>query len=353
MDLTPSNDDDDGAGAAKLIPEWSVAADDQIVFAGMAVVGFLALALGWNAFFGGDDDNDSSPITTLAAEVAAPADDLGETAGPAIAAAVGTDDEEEEVAEEATTTTVAATTTTAPASTTTVASIGDVQAVVTPLDGDITGTADGTVAVLTGFVANDAESREAEEAAAEVEGITEVRNELVLLEPAVTDALSDAGVAGATAIGRGTSITVSGTIDTEDDRQPALDAAEAVTGVTEVIDDRLNVSVTADLNALPQVQFATASAEILPQSFADLDAAAELITEAGDITLEVQGYTDVQGDDDRNQVLSQARASSVRDYLIGAGVDADTLTAAGYGETEEFGPDLASNRVVRFQQVDG
>ncbi len=351
MDLTPDNDDDDGAGAAKLIPEWSVAANDQIVLAGLAVVAFLALALGWTALFGGDDDL-SSPVTTVPDEVAAPAQELDGDAEPVVAVPAEADDDEvEEEAEEEEVEEEEATTTTAAETTTTVAAIGDVQTAVTPLAGDITGAADGTVAVLTGFVANNAESREAEDAAAAVEGITEVRNELVILEPAVTDSLTDAGVAGATAIGIGTSMTVSGTIDTEDDRQPALDAAAAVPGVTEVIDDRLNVSVTADLNALPQVQFATGSAEILPASFADLDEAAALILDAGDITLEVQGYTDIDGSDDDNQLLSQARASSVRDYLLGAGVDADTLTAAGYGETEEFGPDLASNRVVRFQQT--
>ncbi|MGH1490697.1 MAG: BON domain-containing protein, partial [Acidimicrobiales bacterium] len=147
------------------------------------------------------------------------------------------------------------------------------------------------MAVLNGFVANDAESREAETAAAAVQGITAVENNLVILEPQVVDALRGASVTGATAIGEGTEITISGTIDTEADRAPAIAAAEAVEGVTSVIDDRLNVSVTADLNALPQVQFATNSAVILPGSFGDLDAAAELLAGIDDVNIEVQGYT--------------------------------------------------------------
>ena len=199
-------------------------------------------------------------------------------------------------------------------------------------------------------MANDAESQEAETAAAAVEGITEVQNKLVTLEQPVTAALTDAGVTGATAVGVGTVITVSGTIPTEDDRQPSIDAAAAVEGVTEVIDDRLNVSVAADLNALPQVQFATASAEILPESFGDLDAAAALIQDAGDIQLEVQGYTDIEGDEADNQTLSQERAESVIAYLVNAGVGDGVLSPMGFGETEQFGEDLAANRVVRFEQ---
>lgn len=343
MENSPRNDDDDnGAAGAKLIPEWSVAADDQVVLAGLAVVGILALLLGWNAWRGGDDE-----VLAPVADAIEQVDDVAApgTSTPAAAVVPTT--------EATTTTTEAPTTTAAPAETsTTVAAIGDVQAAVNPFAGEIAGAADGTIAVLTGYVANAAESREAEEAAAAVEGITAVENNLELLEPAVTSALSDAGVTGATAIGQGTVLTVSGTIDTEDDRQPALDAAAAVDGVTEVVDDRLNVSVTADLNALPQVQFATNSAEILSVSFGDLDQAAELLSEVGDTKIEVQGYTDTVGDEANNQILSEARAEAVRSYLVNAGVDVDTLTATGFGETTQFGEDLASNRLVRFQETD-
>ncbi len=345
-----TNDDDSGA-AAKLIPEWGVRADDQVIFAGIAVVLILAVVLGWNAWRGTDDG-----VIDQAA-IAAPADD--DAAGDDAA-----DDDEGGDGERAgavpvasqptTTTTEADTTTTAEAATTTEAAlaVGDVQAAVDPEPGAITGTADGTIAVLEGFVANDAERTAAGDAAAAVEGITEVQNNLELLEPAVADTLTENGVVGATAVGVGTEITVSGTIESEDDRAPAIAAAEAVEGVTAVVDDRLNVSVTADLNALPQVQFATNSAEILPVSFSDLDAAAELLADAGDARIEVQGYTDIEGDEADNLTLSQERADAVRGYLVDAGADPDVLSATGFGETEEFGADLASNRLVRFQQVD-
>lgn len=326
-----SDDDEDGGAESKLLPDWSVAADDQVVFAGLAAVAVLAVLLGWSAWRSGGDEDAPEPPAPAAGE----------------ASDVAAEEFGEEVAEEVSVTTVGESTTAF------TAAVGDVQAALDPIPGDITGRVQGTVAVLNGFVANDAESREAENAAAAVEGITSVENNLVLLEPAVVSALEDAGVTGATAIGRGTAIAVSGTVDSEVDRLPALTAAAAVPGVTEIIDDRLNVGVTAELNALPQVRFATASADILPASLADLDAAADLLAAAGDIRIEIQGYTDSVGPADGNLRLSQARAEAVRTYLIDAGVDPGVLSATGLGETGQFGVDLAANRVVRFQQIDG
>lgn len=338
------NDDDEGAAGAKLIPEWGVSADDQVLFAGLAVVGILALLLGWNAWRGGDD-LPAAIDPGIIEEVAAP--DVDPDAAPNAAVVTQTTEAPEPDPEpEPTTTTVAATTTIA------AAVIGDVQAAVSPFPGDITGGNEDDVAILTGFVANQAESLDAEAAAAAVEGITAVDNRLIVLEPPVLDALRSAGVTQAGAAGEGTVVTVRGTINAEAERQPALDAAAAVEGVSEVV-DALALSVTADLNELPQVEFATASAEILPASFADLDAAAELLISADGAIIEVQGYTDTRGSADSNLQLSADRADAVRSYLVEAGVDPDTLSATGFGETEQFGPDFDDNRLVRFQQVDG
>ncbi|MEM7275145.1 MAG: OmpA family protein [Actinomycetota bacterium] len=365
METQSRRDDDDGGGVAdqKLIPEWRVAADDQIVLAGLLVVLIMAGLIGWNAWRGGDELPAAiSPVATSLLE-AAPVDGDGnvpvlppvgggEDDGADDDGADDAGDDGEEQAAPASSTT----TTTAPTTTTTAApagpSVGDVQAAVDPLPGDITGATNETVAVLTGFVANDAERREAEAAAAAVDGVTEVDNQLVILEPDVLAAVRDRGVAEAEVVGEGTVMTVRGMIDSEDERADVLADAAAVDGVTEVI-DALELSVTADLNELPQVQFAYATDEILAESSEDLDAAAELLLAADGVNVEIQGYTDVEGTERFNLRLSQERADAVRERLIEAGVDPDTLTAVGYGETTEFGPDLESNRLVRFAQIDG
>jgi len=48
----------------------------------------------------------------------------------------------------------------------------------------------------------------------------------------------------------------------------------------------------------------------------------------------VVGHTDSTGAEDYNQSLSERRADSARNYLIGAGLEADRVTAMGVGEME-------------------
>lgn len=58
------------------------------------------------------------------------------------------------------------------------------------------------------------------------------------------------------------------------------------------------------------------------------------------IKVEVQGHTDDAGDPKTNQKSSQERADVVMRWLIGAGLPAELLTAAGYGHTKP----VADNR---------
>lgn len=81
------------------------------------------------------------------------------------------------------------------------------------------------------------------------------------------------------------------------------------------------------------VYFELDSAVILPESFGLLDAVAKSLNEHPEVlVLRVEGHTDSRGDADYNQKLSESRASAVRDYLVKAGVAADRLVSAGFGE---------------------
>lgn len=71
-----------------------------------------------------------------------------------------------------------------------------------------------------------------------------------------------------------------------------------------------------------------------------LEKAAEALRQNPSVKVVIEGHTDDRGDAEYNRQLSQQRAETVRDYLIGQGISAERLTAVGKGETEP----LVSNR---------
>lgn len=82
------------------------------------------------------------------------------------------------------------------------------------------------------------------------------------------------------------------------------------------------------------INFAKGSAVIPEANLALLKQAGEQLKKApADTRVQVDGYTDNDGDDAANQQLSQKRAESVRSALLKEGVPAAMLSTKGYGET--------------------
>ena len=60
----------------------------------------------------------------------------------------------------------------------------------------------------------------------------------------------------------------------------------------------------------------------------------EVMAQYPQMKIEVRSHTDSHGNDDYNLYLSEKRAKSTVDYMIGKGISADRLSGKGYGETE-------------------
>ena len=86
--------------------------------------------------------------------------------------------------------------------------------------------------------------------------------------------------------------------------------------------------------AAKNVFYSTGSFKLLPKSFKSLDEVARLMNEDPTLMLDIDGHTDSQGSDESNQVLSENRAKSVKDYLVKKGVEENRLKSTGYGETK-------------------
>ncbi|ETD72198.1 hypothetical protein V757_05700 [Pelistega indica] len=110
---------------------------------------------------------------------------------------------------------------------------------------------------------------------------------------------------------------------------PATAAAPAATPAEEP-----EAEVIADMSAPMldlNIVFDTAKSDIKARYNRRLDAFAKYLIDnkrGG----EISGHTDNVGDAAANQKLSEERANAVRNYLVGKGVPADSLTAVGYGQ---------------------
>ena len=91
----------------------------------------------------------------------------------------------------------------------------------------------------------------------------------------------------------------------------------------------------------------------LPTSFEELDKVANFLKEGIVSQIQISGHTDNKGSDELNEGLSQRRAESVVKYLVGKGIDADRMKAAGYGasrpiDTNQTDDGCSKNRRVEF-----
>ena len=86
--------------------------------------------------------------------------------------------------------------------------------------------------------------------------------------------------------------------------------------------------------SLRNIFFNTASFDLLPASNTELDKLVGLLKTNATLRIELGGHTDNVGADAANMTLSDQRAKAVRDHVIGKGIEADRITAKGYGETK-------------------
>ena len=90
------------------------------------------------------------------------------------------------------------------------------------------------------------------------------------------------------------------------------------------------------------IQFATGKAEVLPESKPTVEQIVTLMKKRSNLHVGVEGHTDNIGTPAANKALSQARAKAVADLIVTAGINANRLEAAGYGQERP----IADNRLA-------
>ncbi|MGD9865124.1 MAG: OmpA family protein [Pseudodonghicola sp.] len=110
--------------------------------------------------------------------------------------------------------------------------------------------------------------------------------------------------------------------------------------------DRLIVSLPNDIT------FATDSFEVRPALRADLGKVAAHLQRYPDMTVQVIGHTDSDGDAAYNIGLSQRRANAVADILQANGVSYTRLTTIGRGEEAPVASNLTEEGKARNRRVE-
>lgn len=98
--------------------------------------------------------------------------------------------------------------------------------------------------------------------------------------------------------------------------------------------DMSGCATTGQVTTLTGVTFEFDRTRLTAEAKVILDGVVETLRGQPDMRAEIAGHTDALGSDKYNQVLSEGRAASVREYLISRGIAADRVTSRGYGERE-------------------
>jgi OmpA-OmpF porin, OOP family len=109
--------------------------------------------------------------------------------------------------------------------------------------------------------------------------------------------------------------------------------------ITEEIKKKVDV-------AAKNILFVTGSAKLQTKSYKGLNEVAQIMKDNPGMSLAIDGHTDNVGTEEKNQILSDNRANSVKAYLVSKGIEESRITAQGHGEMEP----IADNKTAAGRQ---
>jgi OOP family OmpA-OmpF porin len=103
---------------------------------------------------------------------------------------------------------------------------------------------------------------------------------------------------------------------------------------------------------LRNVYFEYNKSRLTPESQTVLDRVADSLNSEPNVRVLLAGHTCDIGTDSYNQGLSEARANSVRQYLISKGVSGERMTSRGFGESEPAVPNTSEANRERNRRTE-
>ncbi|MBI5217679.1 MAG: OmpA family protein [Bacteroidia bacterium] len=84
---------------------------------------------------------------------------------------------------------------------------------------------------------------------------------------------------------------------------------------------------------IPNINYDFGSWTLKPEAMLALDSLVDILKDNPNLTIELSSHTDMVGNDEINNEISQKRAQSVVDYVEERGINPDRMVAVGYGKT--------------------
>jgi len=126
----------------------------------------------------------------------------------------------------------------------------------------------------------------------------------------------------------------------------ACHTEEAIAMAQEAI-IKIKALCPAGERAIINIEFDTNKADIKSKYYAEIKKFADVMKQHPAWNIVIEGHTDNIGEAKNNQMLSQRRANSVRDYMIKTfGIEASRIKAEGYGSSKP----IASNETKAGRQ---
>lgn len=104
--------------------------------------------------------------------------------------------------------------------------------------------------------------------------------------------------------------------------------------------------------AILYINFDSGKATIKKESMPIVEQIIEMMKQAKDIKLSVEGHTDSDGSNESNQKLSEARAKAVVDAIVKGGIDAARLSSAGFGEEKPIADNSTAEGKAKNRRVE-
>jgi len=144
-----------------------------------------------------------------------------------------------------------------------------------------------------------------------------------------------------------------------DDLDRCPDQPETKNGFqdTDGCPDELPKEVARFAGVIKGIEFDFAKATIRKESDKVLDDAIKVLKQYAELRIMVSGHTDNVGEAPKNVELSQARANSVKEYMVGKGIEAGRIETRGAGPNEPVADNSTDkgrqeNRRIEFKLLE-